>query len=66
MINELDDRAYLEPPDYENQAVFRCCYCECSFFEGDDYYDIQGKPYCEDCLNDNFRKTAEKYEFWED
>ncbi len=58
MLESIDDREYLEPPDYEAHAVFSCDYCYRGLYEGDEYYDIEGEVYCEDCLKDNFRKFA--------
>ena len=59
----LDDREYLEPPDFESKAVLQCSYCDCNIFEDEDYYDIEGQAYCKRCLNYCFLKTAEKPEF---
>lgn len=42
-----------EPP-----IIHRCCSCENDIFEGDDYYDLDGEPWCEDCVASS-RKTAE-------
>ena len=66
MPNEINDKAYLEPPDREADAVLKCYYCDSCVFEGDYYFQIESKNYCEDCLNDTFRKTAEKYNFVEE
>ena len=66
MRNGIGYKNYLGSSDYEANVVFHCYDCECSIFEGDDYYEIEGKHYCEDCLNDNFKKYAEKQDFWEE
>ena len=46
-------------PNAPEPSVFAEC-AECGFeiFDGDDYYDINGKYYCEECI-ENCRKIAE-------
>jgi len=56
----LDDREYLEPPDFESKAVLKCSYCDGGIFEDEDYYVIEGKAYCEKCLDFCFQRTAER------
>jgi len=58
MLENIDDRAYLEPPNYEINAVFKCDYCHEGIYESDAYYEIEGEFYCKDCLDDNFMKYA--------
>jgi len=58
MLENLDDRAYLEQPDYEANAIIRCDYCYGGIYESDSYYEIEGEVYCKDCLDDNFMKYA--------
>ena len=58
MLENLDDRVWLEPPDYETNAIFKCDYCYEGIYEGDSYYEIEGEVYCKDCLDDNFMKYA--------
>ena len=36
--------------------VYECAGCSDSIVDGQDYYEVAGKPYCEDCV---FHKTAE-------
>ncbi len=59
----LDDRKYLEPPDFESKAVLKCSYCDGGIFEDEDYYEIEGKAYCEKCLDFCFQKTAERQDY---
>lgn len=66
MLENLDDRTYLEPPDYESRALYKCSYCEGGIYEDEEYYEIIGKIYCKDCLDDNFKKYAYYEEFWEE
>lgn len=66
MIDQIDDRAYLEPPDYEADAILKCYWCEGGIFEDEAYFEIENKNYCEECLNDNFKKYAERQDFWEE
>lgn len=48
----------------QEQGLSRCprC-CNCGEHITDDYlYDIDGDLYCEDCLDDVFKKPTEDYE----
>lgn len=46
-------------PNAPEPLVFgRCVKCKTKIYDGDDYYNIDGEYYCEDCI-DNCRKTAE-------
>ena len=46
-------------PNAPDPPLFAKCYsCGAEILYGDDYYDIGGDIYCEDCI-DEFRKTAE-------
>ncbi len=58
----LDDREYLEPPDFESKAVLKCSYCDGGIFEDEDYYVIEGNAYCEKMFrflfSENCRKTV--------
>ena len=40
------------------QRFARCSACGADIIDGDDYYDIDGDYYCEDCIYES-RKTAE-------
>jgi len=40
---------YLTTPPEEPESQCKCCICKEELFEGDDYYDIEGDIYCEDC-----------------
>jgi hypothetical protein len=42
-----------EPP-----IVHRCIHCNAPIVEGEDYYDVDGEPWCEDCMK-KCHKTAE-------
>ncbi len=58
-MRELDDRAYLTPPDNEAIPVLKCFFCEEDICEGEDYYVLNGLNCCEECLNIHFKFTAE-------
>ena len=46
-------------PNAPAPPVFSKCYgCGVDILDGDDYYDIDGDYYCEDCIDER-RKTAE-------
>ena len=46
-------------PNADGPEVFgECDGCGNEIYDGDEYYEIDGKIYCEDCIID-FRKTAE-------
>ena len=38
--------------------VYKCIYCAKPIREGDEFYDVDGDPWCEDCMTD-CHKTAE-------
>ncbi|WP_099206196.1 hypothetical protein [Scatolibacter rhodanostii] len=44
-----------EPPP---KAIHECVWCGSSILEGQDYYDIDGEPWCENCIKSS-RTTAE-------
>lgn len=37
--------------------VTYCVKCHLPIREGDDYFDVEGDPFCEDCMR-SFRKVA--------
>jgi hypothetical protein len=39
-------------------VVYRCCQCGGEIYEGDEFYDINGEKWCEECVHD-CRSTAE-------
>lgn len=45
------------PP--EPNPVLKCDFCGRELFEGDFVYTICGENFCEDCVNNNFRRTIE-------
>lgn len=55
-------RQYVCPaacPNAPEPPVFaECVGCGIDIMDGDDYYDIDGDYYCEDCIYER-RKTAE-------
>ena len=55
----LDDKAYLEPPDDEAKVALQCYFCDADIYEGDDYYVLNGFDCCEECLDVHFKFTAE-------
>ena len=46
-----------EPP-----AVFVCSGCGKDILDGEDYWDILGEQFCENCIDDS-RKTAEAEDY---
>ncbi len=58
-MRELDDRAYLTPPDNEAVPVCKCFFCEEDICAGDEYYVLNGFNCCEECLDIHFKFTAE-------
>lgn len=63
MLEVLDDRHYLEPPDNESEKVLKCYFCGSWIYEGDDYYSLDDLNCCEDCLNLHYRQTAEPIDY---
>lgn len=46
-------------PNANEPDLFALCVnCDRKIFEGDDYYELDGEPWCEDCIEKS-RKTAE-------
>ncbi len=46
----------------EPKAVFVCSGCSHEIYEGDDYWDIMGEQFCEECI-DKARGVAEYDDF---
>ena len=42
-------------------AMYPVCDCCKEHITDDTYYEIDGKIYCEDCLNDEFGRSTEDY-----
>lgn len=42
----------------EPEVAYRCIKCGDEIYVGDDYFDIDGEPWCEDCIS-NSKQTAE-------
>lgn len=42
----------------EPKAVFICSGCGQRIFDGDDYWELMGEQWCEECI-DNAKATAE-------
>ena len=42
----------------EPRVAFRCDECQAEIYEGDDYYEICGYNFCEDCI-EKCRKEAD-------
>lgn len=55
-------RNWLEPS--EPEAIGYCAKCREDIFEGEEIWEINGKWYCEYCI-DGFRKEAEKEEYFD-
>ena len=34
----------------EPRTVHKCIHCGKAIREGDDFYDVDGEPWCEDCM----------------
>lgn len=55
MSNPCNSRC---PNAEEEKTVHICMNCGEDIYEGDDYYDIDGEAWCEECIKD-CKKTAE-------
>ena len=33
-------------------VAYECIHCDAEIYEGDSYYDIDGEPWCENCIKD--------------
>ena len=49
------------PNASEPKAIFVCSGCSRDIYEGDDYYEIMGEQFCENCIEEA-KKVAESYE----
>ena len=54
-------RNYGEDGSSEPRVAFRCDECKAEIYEGDDYYEICGYCFCEECI-EKCRKEAETEE----
>lgn len=63
MLEILDDRHYLEPPDNEPEKVLKCYFCSDWIYAEDDYYCLDDLGCCEDCLNLHYKQTAEPIDY---
>lgn len=52
------------PMSEEAIPVLRCLKCGDPIFDSEEYYDIDGEPWCESCIKSS-RKTVEREETWE-
>jgi formylmethanofuran dehydrogenase subunit E len=63
-MNIPDNYDLWERHDAEQQAKLEklpvCDYCE-EPIQSDYYYEIDNECICEECLNDNFRKSNDDY-----
>lgn len=50
---KCDDNFELE----EREPDARCTCCGCDLYEGDYIFCVSGEILCEDCLNDQYRRT---------
>lgn len=63
MLDSLDDRRYLEPPDNEPEKVLKCYFCGNWIYAGDDYYLLENLACCEDCLSLHYKQIAEPIDY---
>lgn len=63
MLEILDDRSYLEPPDNEPEKVLKCYFCGSWIYAGEDYYCLDDLACCEECLNLHYKQTAEPTDY---
>lgn len=66
MLENLNDRAWLDPPDNEAKKVLKCYFCGDWIYSGDDYYSLYNIDCCGDCLNLHYRQTAEFIDYQEE
>lgn len=60
MIGDHPDIIRVETTGYieDEKAEYQCSCCECEIYEGEVYFEIEEEIYCEDCLNDIFKRWA--------
>lgn len=44
--------AWKTTPPEPNESGFRCDWCKCQFYVGDEYYDIDDEILCPDCAKE--------------
>lgn len=57
------DRYLTTPPECNEKPMYECCVCGSEIYEGDEYYEINGDIYCEECIESEFKKTAEALDY---
>lgn len=50
----------LDPPEDERHIVYTCACCGEPIREGDEYWELCGKHYCESCIDDAHHYEAER------
>ena len=63
-VHDLDNYLTTDPRE-EKESICSCEECGADIYEGETYYEIDDKCYCEDCVN-GFKKIAEQPEEWFD
>lgn len=48
-----DPELPMEPPERQVDGVLVCCECEETIPGDTHYYEVDGKIYCEDCMQDH-------------
>ena len=54
---ERDAERYQQ--DLEDRPCLHCVMCGESLYNGDEYFLINDEPFCEDCMEDCFKRQVE-------
>lgn len=66
MLENLDDRQWLEPPDNEAEKVFECDLCGDDICEGYEYFKVGNDKYCENCVDQETAELPDVEEYFDD
>ena len=61
-----DADRYMDMMEAKDARCLHCIICGAQIADGMDYYEVNGDTYCEECMNDGFRKTYYEPEPYED
>lgn len=59
-IDRLANETYHDPQQDEPMPIWICRECGKGIYDGDDYYEVYGDPFCEKCGEDLFKRIAER------
>lgn len=61
VIRNMERTGY--PDGKGPKVIHTCIHCHVDICHGETYYDIDGEPWCEECINDA-KKTADEDDWY--